>query len=338
LGFSYEISNMTMNALQLVRPRTFRPVQVPAPDLSLAVSGSIQVRTQWVSLCGSDIPFFTGAKRGMTFPLPAGAPIHECVGQVIASSSTKIQAGDIVLAIPDGNQGLAGQFIAHESRSMVLSPDLQPFDTCCLIQPLSTVLNAVDRLGNLAGRTITVVGLGSIGLMFCFLLKNRGAVQVTGIDPLEERCRFATQLGADCTHAVTGSEAVHLARLDPASWAPSDILIEAVGHQTRTINDCLNLVRKEGTVLAFGVPDEPVYPLDYETFFRKNAHLIAVVTPDWSETFPKARDVFIAHRSTLELLFTHRFEIHNASQAFMAYDQHADGLIKLLLDGSCWKE
>jgi L-iditol 2-dehydrogenase len=329
---------MTMNALQLIKPRTYQPVQVPVPDFSSAVPGSILVRTRWVSLCGSDIPFFTGARRGMPFPYPAGAPVHEVIGQVVSSTSAKFQTGDIVLAIPDGNQGLAELFIAHESRTMILPPGLEPFDTCCLIQPLSTVLNAVDRLGDLTGKAITVVGLGSIGLMFCFLLKVRGATRVTGIDPLEERCRFAMRLGADCTHAVTGSEAVHLARLEPAGWEPADIVIEAVGHQTRTINDCLYLLRQEGTLLAFGVPDEPVYPLEYETFFRKNARLVAVVTPKWSEYFPKARDVFLANRSTLETLFTHRYEIQNASQAFTAYEQHAAGLIKLLLDGSCWTE
>jgi L-iditol 2-dehydrogenase len=329
---------MPINALQLVKPRIYQPVQIPAPDLSSAIPGSILVRTRWVSLCGSDIPFFTGAKRGMTFPYLAGAPVHEVVGQVISSSSTKIRAGEIVLAIPDGNQGLAELFLAHESRAMVLAPGLEPFDTCCLIQPLSTVLNAVDRLGDLTGKAVTVVGLGSIGLLFCFLLKLRGAVRVTGIDPLEERCRFATRLGADYTQAITSSEAVHLARLDPAACPPADIVIEAVGHQTRTVNDCLYLLRQEGTLLAFGVPDEPVYPLEYEIFFRKNAHLVAVVTPKWSEYFPKARDIFLAHRGTLDTLFTHRMEIQNAGQAFTAYDQHAAGLIKLLLDGSCWNE
>jgi threonine dehydrogenase-like Zn-dependent dehydrogenase len=327
-----------MNALQLVKPRTYRPVQVPVPDLSSAVPGSILVHTRWVSLCGSDIPFFTGAKRGMTFPYPTGAPVHEAVGQVISSTSTRIQAGDMVLAIPDGNQGLAELFTAHESRAMVLAPGLEPFDTCCLIQPLSTVLNAVDRLGDLTGKAVMVVGLGSIGLMFCFLLKLRGAARVTGIDPIEERCRFAMQLGADCTHALTSSEAVHLARLDPVSWLLPDIVIEAVGHQTQTINDCLHLLRQEGNLLAFGVPDEPVYPLEDEIFFRKKARLVAVVTPKWSEYFPKARDVFLAHRSTLETLFTHRMEIQYAGQAFTAYEQHAAGLIKLLLDGSCWTE
>ena len=68
---------------------------------------------------------------------------------------------------------------------------------------------------------------------------------------------------------------------------PPDICIEAVGHQMETLNDCLELVRQQGTVLAFGVPDQPVYAIEYETFFRKNAHLIACVTPDWSEYLAK---------------------------------------------------
>ena len=61
-----------------------------------------------------------------------------------------------------------------------------------------------------------------------------------------------------------------------------------------TLNDCLALVRQQGTVLAFGVPDQPVYAIEYETFFRKNAHLMACVTPNWSEYLAKARDVFLA--------------------------------------------
>ena len=78
-------------------------------------------------------------------------------------------------------------------------------------------------------------------------------------------------------------------RTSPKEWIPPDICIEAVGHQMDTINDCLELVRKYGTVVAFGVPDHPVYALEYETFFRKNAVLMGTVTPDWAEYLPKAR-------------------------------------------------
>ena len=141
----------------------------------------------------------------------------------------------------------------------------------CIIQPLSTVMNAVDRLGDLEGKSVAVMGLGSIGLLFCWLAKRGGASSVVGIDPVPGRCRFAETLGATQTICSRGIETVQMMRTSPEEWIPPDICIEAVGHQMDTINDCLELVRKYGTVVAFGVPDHPVYALEYEIFFRKNA-------------------------------------------------------------------
>jgi threonine dehydrogenase-like Zn-dependent dehydrogenase len=106
------------------------------------------------------------------------------------------------------------------------------------------------------------------------------------------------------------------------------VVIEAVGHQTGTINDCLILVRKYGTVLAFGVPDQPVYPLEYEVFFRKNASLVAVVTPDWTDYLARARELFLNCHPELSWLVTHRMPIKAAAHAFTLYEQHADNISK----------
>ena len=131
-------------------------------------------------------------------------------------------------------------------------------------------------------------------------------------------------------------EVLHEARQNPQGWDAPDICIEAVGHQMDTLNDCLALVRQQGTVLAFGVPDQPVYAIEYETFFRKNAHLVACVTPNWSEYLAKARDVFLTAREELEPLITHRLPIREAEKAFTLYERHEDGIIKALLDMSDW--
>jgi L-iditol 2-dehydrogenase len=326
---------MEMNALHLIGPRKFQVVKTSIPTIPENCTDSILMRTEWLSVCGSDIAFFNGGKRSTAYPLYVGAPVHECVGQVMASTSAGFQQGDWVLAIPEGNQGLAEFFLARESRALGLPFGLERYDTCCLIQPLATVLNAVDRLGNVSGRSVTIVGLGSIGLMFCWLLKQRGASLVMGIDPCEERCRVAEIMGADCAYPVRGIEYLHNVRQE-AGWDAPDIVIEAVGHQSQTINDCLRLVQKEGTVLAFGVPDSDVYAIDYEVFFRKNIHLVAAVTPKWSDYLPKACDLFLANRAALEPLFTHRFPIAFAGQAFDCYENHEGGIIKALINASCW--
>ena len=125
-------------------------------------------------------------------------------------------------------------------------------------------------------------------------------------------------------------------RMSPEKWNPPDICIEAVGHQTDTINDCLELVRKYGTVVAFGVPDHPVYALEYEVFFRKNALLMGTVTPDWAEYLPKARDLFMDNSEELSRFITHRLPVREAEKAFHMYERHEGGIVKAVLDARRW--
>ena len=325
-----------MRALQVTSPRTFTNTQIEIPDLKGAGLDHILVQPEWVSMCGSDIPFFTGSKRHKSYPLPAAAPIHECVGHVIESTSSLFQKGDRVIAIPEADRGLSEFFIAQVAKAAKLPSDLNDNGTSCLIQPLSTVLNAVDRLGDVTGKSVAVLGLGSIGLFFCWLLKKRGAARIIGIDPLEERCETALGMGANACLTARGIEVLHEAIQNPKRWDAPDICIEVVGHQMETINDCLALVKYRGTVLAFGVPDQTVYAIEYETLFRKNAHLIACVTPVWSEYLAKSRDLFLGARSELEPMVTHRFPIREAAQAFTLYEKHEHGIIKALIDMSEW--
>lgn len=325
-----------MNALQVFQPRLFQLVQVPVPELEPGPAGRILVRTEWVSLCGSDIPFFTGNKRFKSYPLPVGNPIHECVGRVVLSNSERFHPGDRVVAIPEGDQGLAEFFTARAEKAVVIPDDLDNKGASCLVQPLSTVINAVDRLGDLDGKSVAVIGLGSIGILFSWLLLQRNAASITGVDPLEYRCEFARSMGATRTYQQRSIEVVHALRHGKTDWEPPDICIEAVGHQMETLNDCLELVKKQGTVLAFGVPDQPVYAIEYETFFRKNVQLMSVVTPDWGKYLPKSLDLYIEQRVTLEALVTHRSPILEAARIFTLYERHEDGVIKAVMDASSW--
>ena len=327
---------MQMKALQVVRPRSFDQIQIGIPRLPIEGDGYILIRTAWVSMCGSDIPFFTGNKRFRSYPLSPGAPIHECIGEVVESASEEFHPGDWVLAIPDGDQGLAEFFLARTSKAVVLDRDLEDLGTACIIQPLSTVLNAIDRLGDLREKSFAVVGLGSIGLFFIWLAAKSGAGSVVGIDPCTDRCRMAEALGATRTFCRRSIEVVHRARAIPGEWNPPDICVEAVGHQMDTINDCLELVRKYGTVAAFGVPDHAVYALEYEIFFRKNALLMATVTPDWTDYLAKARDLYMTNREELSKFVTHRLPIRDAEKAFSMYERHEEGLVKAILDARGW--
>jgi threonine dehydrogenase-like Zn-dependent dehydrogenase len=154
---------------------------------------------------------------------------------------------------------------------------------------------------------------------------------VVGIDPLSQRCALAERMGATRTLNQRAAEVARSRRLSGLEGLEPEICIEAVGHQTETLNDCIELIRYQGEILAFGVPDQTVYDLEFEAFFRKNARMLAVVTPPWTDYLAKARDLFLAHRDELSALVTHRLPIHQAQQAFSLYERHEAGIVKVIL-------
>src|SRR5512134_1773068 len=73
------LKGTAMRALHLVGPRRFNTITTPVPALPPGSRDAILVRPDWLSLCGSDIPFFRGNKRFLSYPMAPGAPVHECV-------------------------------------------------------------------------------------------------------------------------------------------------------------------------------------------------------------------------------------------------------------------
>lgn len=319
--------------MQLVRPRQFQAVEIARPKIG---EDQLLVRLEKAVLCGSDIPKFTGVWRGLQYPLPAGMPIHECVGTVVESHSPRFDVGDVVVAVPRGDQGLAEYYAADASRAIRIPEPLIQSETSLLIQPLSTVIYALDRLGDIAGRTAIVVGLGSIGLLATWLLRQYGA-RVVGVDPIAWRCEAAQRLGAERIFELHSERLLSLVAHDD-TWEAADICVEAVGQQTRTINDCLYLVKHCGLVLALGVPLEPIYPFDFTRLFRQNLQLIASVTPP-DETFMiRAADLIGRHEQQLAFLITHRFGLDKAGEAYTLYETRAgDHPLKVLIDGTGWQ-
>jgi hypothetical protein len=63
---------------------------------------------------------------------------------------------------------------------------------------------------------------------------------------------------------------------------------------------------------------------------------VAIPEADCCKYLPLAQGMFRVHRRELEPLVTHRFPIQESQHAFTLYENHAQGLIKALLDASTW--
>jgi|GEM_PF-109055 len=318
-----------MQSLQITRPRLIEIIDIPYP--SLPGKGWILVRLSRALICGSDLPAFNGRNQILNYPLPPGMFIHECYGEVVESTSDRLRTGDRVVAMPHECCGLSEYYLAEEESAVQIPDELDNTDIIPLIQPLSTVIYAADKLGDVKDQSVTILGGGPIGLMMTWILNLRGGRPINLIDPISERCEFAMKFGASAALTVTSAEARSLHRSNALDFPETDICVEAVGHQQEVINDAITFVRPEGRLLTLGIPDQPIYALEFERFLRKNLLLIASVTPNWVEYMTKATEVLIQHECDLLPLITHRFDVTRAAQAYSLCETRTDGVCKALL-------
>jgi L-iditol 2-dehydrogenase len=338
-----------MKAAQIVAPKTIEIVEVDEPDLKKSELGMLKVRVERACLCGSDSPWFAydlvssdksiptrwknnNSDDGSVYPLKPGMAIHECLGTVIQSTSSKFKEGDMVLAMPPGQAGLCEYFCFSDTQAVSLPSDVLPLEQILMTQPLGTVVWACKKLGNILNMDTVVIGAGPMGLLIAHMLSNLGAKTVIAMDKLEYRLKVAQKMGATHTVNINKKEPVALTR-EILGGKMADIVFEAVGHQALDFKACINLLRPHGTLVSFGMPDMKIYP-DFPIweFLTKNLTLIGSEGPDPVPNYSLARDMIVQGRIDVSPLISHILPFQEIQKAFDLFVNREDNAIKVVLN------
>ncbi|KUI26816.1 zinc-binding dehydrogenase [Mycobacterium sp. GA-2829] len=305
-----------MWAYRLVAPYTFERRCLPEPSADRLADGQVLLRFTAAGICGSDLPGFRGAKgrlpgdTGVSAAEMNGFPIHEIVGEVVASRHPAHQQGDRVVGWASGFDGLMEYVVADGEGLAAYAPALPPHHAVAL-QPLACVLYAAEQLPDLTDRHVAVLGQGSIGLLFSYVAKAAGARRVTGVDPVD-RTEVGPAFGVDTVVRATSDRWLsHL----PTDDRP-DVVIEAVGHQVATLGHAVEAVAFGGTVFYFGVADDDVYPISMRTMLRNNLTLKSGVTLERRRMLTRADDFARDHPGLLPTYVTHTFGVDDVQAAF----------------------
>lgn len=311
-----------MRAQQLVAPHTFVDVEVPPPGASDLGEGDVLLRVLVGGICGSDLPAFRTAASGMP-----GFPLHEVVGEVLASRDPAHPVGERVV-------GWASRFDALAEQIVTRGADVAPFDPgllaerAVILQPLACVLYAVEQLGDVRDCHVAVLGLGPIGLLFCHVLKAQGAGRVTGVDRVH-RGDLAARFGVDeAVQAGTDRWAEHMSVTDRP-----DLIVEAIGHNAATLENAVQTCAAGGRIYHFGVPDDAAHQFDMRAFFRKNLTLIAGITLDRRRMLLRADKYLRRHPTLAPQYVTHTFGMDQAQRAFDLATDPQPGRVKIVLVG-----
>ncbi|MBK1784291.1 zinc-dependent alcohol dehydrogenase [Prauserella cavernicola] len=307
--------------MRLSAPGTLEHVDVPEPRE--LCEGEVLVAPRHGGICGSDLPYFRAGGRLAGATPPHGFPLHEITGEVTESRDAGLPVGTHVVGWASSSDGLAELVISAGDGLCAVPPSLTLGAATVVAQPLACVHYAVDQLGDVRGKRAAVVGLGPIGLLFAWVLRQRGA-HVTGVDPVD-RTAHAAAFGLDDV-VVTGS----------AEWARElsgprpDVVIEAVGHQRDTLADAITAVADQGAVYCFGIPCAGPYPVDLNAVVRRNLRLIGGLTLDRRRVLVRALDDLVREPALAHRLVTH--VVTDVDEAFALASEPGPGRLKVVLD------
>jgi L-iditol 2-dehydrogenase len=321
---------MKMKAVQVVARGKAVFVEAPVPEIQ---PGHALVRTRRLSLCGSDVQMLHYA-ADEAYPFPVGTTGHEMVGviEAVDAPGSGLKVGDQVLALAPGHRAMAEYYLAPVEHVIPLPSGL-PIEQLLQAQQMGTVFYASQRLPEVRGKTVAVIGQGSAGLFFNYRLRQLGAKRVIALDIAAFRLRRSKAFGA--THTIDNSQVNPIDAIRETSGGElADIVVEAAGEVT-SINLALDLVRQYGDILYFGYPRGQVFPFNFDTFFHKccRAQTIvgASVEPNQAST-RTALDLIAGGKIDVSQLITHRFPFDKIMEAYELHRTRCDDCVKIVIE------
>jgi L-iditol 2-dehydrogenase len=300
----------------------------PVPPVA---DGEILIRTAYASICGSDLHrvFLLAPPQ----PWPAGFPGHESVGEVVESRCAGFAPGDRVLTVPHFPQGRCmAEFQALPGAACIRLPATIQLSHLLMAQQLGTVVYALRcHPLDLIGRDAVVIGQGSAGAFFTFLLKRAGVARVLVSDKSPVRLAYARQLGADLTVDASSAD-FGQAVLAATGGRGAGLVVEAVGSR-ETFPLSLQLAAPGGTVVWFGLPEGTGdYPFSFGEFFRRR--LTAYSTSDAQgepglESFRFAVRMIADRVIDVAPLLSHMLPIEQVGEAFRLAHDRTDNALKV---------
>ena len=319
---------MMIKAAQFSAPGQVELTNIPMP---VCEPHQVLIRFEKLTICGSDVSVLYEGTPG-DFPFKPGMTGHECVGVVEESQVSEVRPGDRMLVIPPEANAFS-EFLAIEPRWLIPLPDGLESELGVLAQQLGTVIHCCRKLGNVIDKTVVIVGQGPAGLFFTTLFSHMGAQKIIVFDIVDHRLEFARQMGAHYAFNAGQVDPIKIVQ-ELTDGHLADLAVEAVG-RAETINLCPDLVRSQGELALFGVPEQAILPFAYEKFFRKQLRTYSSVYTQLEpgfRSFRLALELIAQKRVSVAPFITHRFPFNEIGDAFHVAQTKTEGAIKILID------
>lgn len=325
----------------------YRDVEKPVIE-----PGTVIIKVSRIGICGSDVHVFKGKHPIVKYPLVQG---HEFSGYIkeIGEGVTGLKKGDLVTvqpAIGCGKcakclKGLFAQcsklnFIGGDlhgggceyfkirAEQVVKMPGTVSADDAAMVEPLAVAVHAVNKVPDIQGQSVLIVGGGTIGILVAQVAKQFKAKNIIISEIIPARHAVATQFGI-ITINPTKVDSFDERLNDLLSGESLHAVFECVGSEG-ALNTCIRVISRGGYVIAVGV---------YETAIKaemilvqdKELNLIGSLMYTWSD-YLEAIDLLAAGRVNLKILQTHHFKFDRWLDGYKVLEERPDEALKVLID------
>ncbi len=341
-----------MLACRIHAKEDLRLEPVTTPELA---PGDVLVRLGAGGICGSDLHYFFEGRNGSFVIREPLIPGHEASGVVVATgeSVTRVKPGDRIAVSPShacgrcdfcrqGREQLCTNmkflgsaslyphvqgmfretFVMGERQCYPVAGDVS-LGEIAFAEPLAVALHAVNRAGDLKGKSVLITGAGTIGCLTVIAARLAGAARVTVSDILERPLAKAREVGADATLR---------ADLDPSAFATPqfDAAFEVSG-SFAALKSCISASRRGSRVVQVGtLPIEPL-PLVVNDIMAKELDLCGAFR--WGIEFDWAVDYLSTRRVDVRPLLSEQFALADAVAAFhAAADKTRSTKVQVIVD------
>jgi threonine dehydrogenase-like Zn-dependent dehydrogenase len=318
-----------MKAASLVGPRRFEFIDIPTPE---AGDGQVLIRSEYASVCGSDLRYYDHTYPEEEYPLRPGHPCHEIAGVIEESHDSRFHRGQRVIALRNANMT---EYSAVNGDDLVLLPDsgLENPALWVLCQPIGTVMYSLQMAGSMLGQRVLITGQGPIGLAFTQFVARAGASQVIVTDKHDYRLEKARQMGATHTINVTRQDPLEaITAMTGGNLA--DVAIEAAGRR-ETVSLLFRALKLMGLAVIFGMAhDDPIFPIDWGDLNLRIPRILftnSSYSGDRSRAVGWAVDLVSQGRFDVRPWLTHEIPWSEVGRAFETYSNKTDNSLKVVM-------
>lgn len=341
-----------MKAIVYEGPEQLVEKELPEPEPK---DGEVKLKVRACGICGSDVHGYLGSTGRRIPPMVMG---HEFCGEVVkrGKGATRFPLGMRVSVYPvdfcgtcemckkgdvhlclhkkaygvlDVNGAFAEYICVPEKCCFPIADDVSDA-VASLMEPLAVAYRGVSHAGTLAGKTVLLVGTGTIGLLALACVKKEKPEKIIVSDLSDSRLKLAKKMGADAI-INPEKEDFHKRILEESAGLGVDVAIEAVGVEA-TVQQAMSALRFGGKAVWIG-NNKPFISINMQEVVTRELSVYGSFLYGYEE-FQKVVQSINEGSIQVEPLISATISLNNVPKYFETLAHSPGNLIKVIVVNS----